>query len=229
MDFRQQRKNQALRRSRDWLRAHSDVVTAPALSPVVATQIDELDAIIVRLAEAAQSQVVQESQATLISRDEKTQRVEILTHHIRPMVGIAKVLVGTVPGIGVLKVPKANTQSEPLVIAAGALVEQAKVFEPVLLEHGLPKTALAELGAATVALKASIDARGRARAQRVGATKSINADLRLGFRVLALIDASVSRLLRGQTRLMAEWSNAKRVTVKPAPVRMDPTPEPRVA
>ena len=91
----------------------------------------------------------------------------------------------------------------------------AAVYQDVLIEHGLPHDFLAQLNAATAALKASIDARLVALSNRVGATSNVAQDYDVGRRLVAMIDASLLHALKGNVPLLASWRNAKRIMAKP--------------
>src|ERR1051325_638955 len=59
----------------------------------------------------------------------------------------------------------------------------------------------------------SMPARGNARSTAVGAREAIQADLKEGKKLVSLLDAGLTPLLKDPA-LLASWRNAKRVTVK---------------
>jgi hypothetical protein len=73
-------------------------------------------------------------------------------------------LRGTVPGIGVLAMPKGNIESAALIGAAAAMARKAEIYRAVLIENGLPGDFIQQLDGAGAELKGSLDARGVARA-----------------------------------------------------------------
>ena len=86
----------------------------------------------------------------------------------------------------------------------------ASVYKEVLVEHGLPADFLDQLAAATSALKSSIDARGMALSKRTGATASVAGDHDLGRRIVSMIDASLTHVLKNDPVTFASWRQAKR-------------------
>lgn len=164
-------------------------------------------------------QNTQMAQSLLVSKDECELRRDILSHHMATIVKVARALRGTIPGIGVMHMPKGNATTARIVTAATTMARQAEIYETVLVEHGLPQDFIAQLDKAAVALKGSLDARGEARAVRVGATRGIDSELSLGRRVVDIMDASFTRHLRRQPAKLAEWRNVKRVQVKGTSVR----------
>jgi hypothetical protein len=101
-----------------------------------------------------------------------------------------------------------------LIAAATAMAEKAEVYKDVLVESGLPADFVEQLKAAATSLKASVDGRGLARASRTAATKGVGTERALGRRVVAVIDAVVTRLLQSDPPKLAEWKQLKRVTIK---------------
>ena len=136
-----------------------------------------------------------------------------------PIAKVARALRGTVPGIGVLSLPRGNVQTAAVITAATAMAQKGEIYKDVLVESGLPADFVAQLMAAAAALKASLDGRGLARASRVAATRGVGSELALGRRVVAILDAVVTRQIRSEPAKVAEWEQLKRVTVKGTAVR----------
>ena len=105
-------------------------------------------------------------------------------------------------------------------IAANRLpVRKAEIYESVLVEHGLPEDFVKQLEDSVAELKASVDARGEARAARSGGTKGLVSELALGRRVLEVMDASLTRALRASPARFAGRKHVKRITVRGSAVR----------
>jgi hypothetical protein len=235
---KQQRVLDSFRRVQGFLSAHPEVVPAPAggqPSPL-ATQITALAGVIDRMTAFATQQETQRAQASLVAKDEKELRRELIVQHLRTIVQTARTLRGQVPGIGVLSAPAANIEAGPLVRFATAFARTAAMYEPVLVEHGQPADFLRQLEEVTTTLKRSFDARGEARGRRVGATKGIVEELLLGRRIVQAMDAGLKRILRNDSVLLAEWQQTKRVLKFAASSReplssmpTTPTPEIRAA
>ena len=221
MKSKQTRGLQAFRRVEAWFAAHPDVIPASGSSATaLASRVDALKSVIERMSAQAATQTTQDQQTTLAAKDEKRLRHELRTLHMRAIVRVAHALHGTVPGMGIFKMPAPGATSESLVHAAEALHTTAALYADVFVEHGLPSDFLEQLAAATSALKGSVDARGLARSRRTEATTSIGNDLELGRRVVSTIDASLAHALKDQPATLAAWRQAKRVTAKVGPVHL---------
>ena len=220
MNSQQERVLQSFRRVQSWFVTYPEYSTKdPAGSPALATQLDALNGIVTRATEFAAEQDTQAAQSLLVSKDEREQRREVLSHHMASIAKVAKALRGQVPGIGVLTMPKGNIQSASLITAATVMARKAEVYASVMVEHGLPTDFVRQLENAATKLKDSLDARGRARGARTGATRGLEAELALGRRVIDIMDVAVTRILRSQPARIAEWKNVKRVTLRGSAVR----------
>ena len=215
MDAYQERVLQSFRRVEGWFAANPQYVAG---NPSLGKQVEALNGIVSRLSDHATAQNTQRAQSLLISKNETEKRRELVEHEMAPIVKVARALKGTVVGIGVLSMPKSNVTTPQLITAATAMVENAELYKDVLVESGLAADFIEQLKAATAALKASIDGRGLARASRVAATQGVESEVAVGRRVVAIIDAVVTRLIRAEPTKLAEWDQLKRVTLKPGGV-----------
>jgi hypothetical protein len=102
-----------------------------------------------------------------------------------------------------------------MLASANAIAKIGEAHREVLVQHGLPTNFVEELRTDAAALQAAVDERRQAKSRRVGATKAIAAELKIGRVVVQTLDIVLTRALRGQPGLFAEWRNTKRVTVKP--------------
>jgi hypothetical protein len=216
MNSYQGRVAESLRREQGWLRANPQYVQN---NPSLGHQLETLDEIVSRIAAHAAAQETQHAQTMLISTDEPEKRRELMSHHMLPIAKVARALLGTVPGIGVLVMPKSNVSTPEIVTAATAMAQKAEIYKALLIESGLPADFIEQLQAATTVLKSSIDSRGLARASRVAATRGLESELALGRRVASIIDAVVTRAIRSEPAKLAEWQQLKRVTLKSGAVR----------
>lgn len=220
MNSHQERVLQSFRRVQGFLTANAEYVKADqAKTPALAAQLEALNGIVNRLMEHATQQDTQLAQSLLIAKDEREKRREVLSTHMASIAKVARALRGTIPGIGVLTMPKGNIQSAALITAASVMARKAEIYAPVLIEHGLPTDFVKQLEDAAAALKGSLDARGQARAARAGATRGLESELGLGRRVVEIMDATLTRVLRAVPPKLAEWQHVKRVTVRGAVVR----------
>jgi hypothetical protein len=211
MDAYQERVFESFRREEGWLTVNPQYVQS---NPSLGHHLETLNGIVSRISDHAVAQITQFAQTTLISKDEIEKRREVLSHQMLPIAKIGRALRGTVPGIGVLVMPKGNASSAELVTAAAVMGQKAEIYKDVLVENGLPADFIEQLATAATALKTSIDGRGLARASRVAATRGLQSEMALGRRVVAIIDAIVTRQLRSEPAKLAEWEQLKRVTVK---------------
>jgi hypothetical protein len=220
MNSQQERVLQSFRRVQSWFATYPEYSTKdPTGSPALATQLDALNGIVQRATEFAAEQDTQLAQSLLVSKDEREQRREVLSHHMASIAKVARALRGTIPGIGVLTMPKGNIQSAALITAAVVMARKAEVYASVMAEHGLPTDFARQLENAATKLKESLDARGRARGARAGATRGLESELALGRRVIDILDVALTRALRSQPARLAEWKSVKRVTLKGTAVR----------
>ena len=217
MDTRQQRMLQALRRVQAWCAANPELVPAPVApnsgwSPLT-RQLDALNTIVGQVTAAAVEQGVQTTRATLDASDERSLRRR-LREEMHAVTQVAQALRGSVPGIGILRMPSPAMRTEGLLEAADALAQQASTYTTVLVDHGLAPDFVAHLTSAASALKASLDGRGAARAGRVSATKQVRTALALGRQYVQIMDAALTKTLRDDAARLAEWKHARRVMLK---------------
>jgi len=237
MDNKQQRMLQALRRVQAWCAANPELVPAPvppatAWSPLT-RQLDAVNTIVAQVTAAATEQRVQTKRTTLGASDEPSLRKR-LRAEMHAITQVAQALRKTIPGIGILRMPSQGIRNEGLLEAADALAKQASTYEAVLVEHALAPDFLAHLSAASSALRESLDSRGAARAGRVSATKQVRVTLSLGRQCVQIMDAVITKALRGEPARLAEWKHVRRVTqgsgavngaLASLPVSPDATPD----
>jgi hypothetical protein len=217
MQSHQQRVLQSLRRVQAWCAANPELVPAPegppaAWSPLT-RQLDVLNSVVGQLTSAGSDQKVHATRTTLGATDEKQLR-STLRADLRAVTQVAQALRTTVPGIGTLTQPRVGISTESFLKAADALRTRVSTYETVLVEHGLAQDFVAQLGNAINGLKVSIDGRGLARANQVSARKQVEVSTSLGRQYISIMDAALTRALRSDSAKLAEWRNAKRVTLK---------------
>jgi len=216
MNTYQERVLQSFRRVQGWFAANPQYLAndGPASTPALAAQLDALNGVVQRVSDHAAQQQTQLAQSLLISKDEDDRRRELLAVHMASIAKVARALRGTVPGIGVLAMPKGNIESAALIGAATAMARKAEIYKAVLIENGLPVDFIQQLDGAAADLKGSLDARGLARAARTSATRGVQTEIALGRRIVEIMDATLLRVLRFQPAKQAEWQQLRRVTVK---------------
>jgi len=205
------RKVQSYRRVVDWSRTRDGVLQAAPVA--VHAHFAALGEVITRIEANAVTQVAQHGLRTRVATDADVRRLAVRSA-MRPIAQVARALQGTVFGIGTIAdMPNPNWDNERLVIAANSMVENASTFNAVLVDHGLQSDCIETLQTAAAALKSSIDARGKARSMAVGARDAVRAGLKQGKKLVSLLDAGLTPLLKDPA-LLASWRNAKRITLK---------------
>ena len=214
MNAHQERVFQSFRRVQGWFEANASYLqTEPReVATALSTQREALNGIVARLTEHIAQQETNAAQSLLISQDEREQRREVLSHHMATIAKTARALRGTVPGIGVLVMPKYTIQTAALITAADVMARKAEIYRSVLVENGLPTDFCEQLIDAAGRLKSSQDARGLARGARRAAVEGINTEIALGRRVVDIMDAALKRVLRREPVKWAEWRHVQRVT-----------------
>jgi hypothetical protein len=164
-----------------------------------------------RTATNAAAQHTLTAASTRTATDEPALKHALVDLHLRSIVKVVRGLHGTVPGIGVLKMPNGHLRNAALIDFASAFATQAAVYASILTEHGLPADFVTQLRSAIDAFQSSIGARGAARNNVRGASKSIQNDIALGRRIITVLDGVISRHLVGSAHDLAVWAAAKRV------------------
>lgn len=212
MDSKTLRSTQSYRRVMDWKSTRDGILQA-APAPVHA-HFDALGGVITRIETGVATQAAQHGLSTRVATDAVVHR-NAVKEAMRPITKVARSLQGTVFGIGAIsQMPNTNWDNEKLVSAAISMVQNATPFSATLVAHGLQPDCIETLSAAAAALKSSIDARGAARNTAIGARDDVRAGLKDGKKLVALIDAGLTALLKSDPANLASWRNAKRITVK---------------
>src|SRR5690348_10238644 len=145
-------------------------------STAIAAQVAALKDIVSRTATNAAAQITLTAASTRRATDEPALKQALVDHHLRTIVKVVRGLHGTVPGIGVLRMPNGHLRNAALIDFASAFATQAAVYASILTEHGLPADFVTQLRSAIDAFQSSIHARGAARNNVRGASKSIQND-----------------------------------------------------
>jgi hypothetical protein len=205
------RKVQSYRRVTDWGKTRDGVLqAAPA---AVHANFAALGDVITGIETGTVTQAAQHGLSSRVATDAHVRRNDV-RDAMRPITKVARTLQGTVFGIGAIsQMPNTSWDNGKLVNAANSMVENATTFSAVLVGHGLQPDCIETLKTAAAALKSSITARGTARATAVGARDAVTSGLKEGKKLVSLIDAGLTPLLKDPA-MLASWRNAKRITVK---------------
>lgn len=87
----------------------------------------------------------------------------------------------------------------------------AAQYAPRFIESGRPDDFLAQLDAATEALRQSLLGRARNVGTHVGAKAGLVKEIRRGRKAVQLIDTCVRSAFAGKSDLLAKWRTAKRI------------------
>lgn len=211
MNAYEARVTQAFRSVEGWADAHIALIP-----PEAAGQVEVLRGVNQRLAQCV---IDQEHEGRAHSGGTVTVqqlRLELRRDHLVPIAAMARSVVTVTPELAIaLRVPIPKADDTKLLASANAIAKFSDAHKDVLLQHGLPASFVEDLRAAAAALQAALNERRQIMSRRVGATTSIGAELKMGRLVVLSLDIAFTRVLRTQPGLLAEWRNAKRVTVKP--------------
>jgi hypothetical protein len=219
MNAHDKRVSQSFRSVEGWADSHPDLIP-----PEAAGQVAALRRVNARLAQYVIDQ--EHLDRTTVGNTVTVQQLrrELWQNHLVPIAGMARGVVTVTPELEVaLRVPRPTTDDEKVLASANAIAKIGEAHREVLVQHGLSTNFVEELRADAAALQAAVDERRQAKSRRVGATKAIAAELKVGRLVVKTLDIVFTRALRDQPGLFAEWRNTKRVTVKP--VRPDVAPD----
>ena len=207
MDARQIRKFGTLRGARSYLDANPDVAAPVNASGTRKTLDDAID----RLTSAEVSQDAARNQLKGQTAQIDGLRNDLRSNHMRPIADVAKANFASQPNFIAFKLPDIQIKTERLLTAAREMSAAAAPHTATFVDAGLPADFIAQLDAATAALAKAFDDRRLARSARVGATSDIAATLRQGRHAVRVIDAIMSRTLKGDAKALGTWKNVIRV------------------
>lgn len=194
----------------------------PSLTPDTAegraflARVQALRVVADRIEWAAAEQHTARAAGTYAATGEPELRRQLCQVHMASIARVAQSLRASVPGIGVLRLPRKNLRSMSLIERAEAFARQAQIYAVVLTEHGLPADVIAQLNSAIVAFRASVDSRGTARGALGTATGSIESDVAVGRLIVKGMDGIIVRLLDANAGDLEAWRRSKRTPARSA-------------
>jgi hypothetical protein len=210
---------QVLRRMWIWLAAHPKVTELPMMAAFVIA----LGAAIDEWSDAAAQQDGQLRVSKGATADAQRLRRELYRDHMRLVARVAKVSIPAVVKVtAALKMPKEDIDVEQLLSSSEALANAAEQNQDALVKQGLAPDAIAQLRSVREQLKAAIDSRGHAVAQRSGATERVDAQREHARKLVDAIAVLVTRALRDDRATLAEWTQLSRITQKPGATQVSP-------
>lgn len=228
MHQQQQRTLDALRRTQDFLDAHADSVGSLKESEG-RKQLD--DAVMSLAAHTDQQGAMDLAMAGQVSQ-QNALALDLRAKHMTPIATFSRAKLRGVPDFAALTKSGTGLQPKPLIRAARAMATAALPHADAFTRAGFPADTVAQLGAAATALEDAMTQRANAKVNRVLATKGIHVELAQGREAVAMLSAVVSKMLHGETTLLAGWRVAKRITAKVGAVRVPavgPAPVPPAA
>jgi hypothetical protein len=211
MNAHDKRVAQSFRSVEDWTDSYNALIPSEA-----AGQVEALRGVNARLAQYVIDQEHQDRAGVGGTVTVQQLRHELWQNHLVPIAAMARSVVAITPELAAaLRVPQPTADDAKVLASANAIANIGDAHRDVLVQHGLPTNFVDELRADAAALQAAVDERRQTKSRRVGATKAIAAELKIGRVVVHTLDIVLTRVLRAQPGLFAEWRNTKRVTVKP--------------
>ena len=202
---------QAFRSVEGWADSHTALIP-----PEATAQVEVLHGVNVRLAQCAIDQEHQTRTQIGATVTVQQLRRELRQDHLVPIAGMARNVVKLTPELAVaLRVPRPMADDAKMLASANAIANIGDANKDLLVQHGLRPSFVDELRAKAAELQAALDARRQTKSRRVGATNAIAAELKIGRVAIMALDIALTRVLRPQPGLLAEWQNTKRVTIKP--------------
>jgi hypothetical protein len=218
MNAHESRVSQSYRGAEDWIDLHLSLIPPEALG-----QVEALRGVNTRLAQCVIDQEHQDRAMGSGTVTVQQLRRELRQYHLMPIAAMARSVVSVTPELEVaLRVPRPGADDEKVLASANAIAKIGEAHREVLVQHGLSTNFVEELRTEAAALQAAVDERRQAKSRRVGATKAIAVELNIGRSVVQKLDIVLTRALRGQPGVFAEWRNTKRVPVKPVRTALAP-------
>ncbi|MDB4913909.1 MAG: hypothetical protein JWM95_1553 [Gemmatimonadetes bacterium] len=215
MQYNQQRQFDALTRSEAVLDANVDVIGALATS----AGRQQLHNAVTALSALTNEQ----GSANLFMLGHRTREraisAELVTQHMRPIAHFARVKLRGVPDIAAIGRSTKRLTGHKLVNAARAMATAAAPHRDALTQGGFPPDAIDQLGASADALLRALTDHANMKVARVGSTKGIEEQLKLGREAVEMLHAVISRQYAGDEAFLARWNAARRVTSKPGLAR----------
>lgn len=169
-------------------------------------------------AQSLDQEAGQNSSVGETARQTKLRR-ELREEHMAPISAVVKTVLPQAPELTAYAVPSARASTMRLIATAGVMADAAKADEAVLIAGGLPPDFVDQLRAATAALKTSLDTRAQHGSQSRGATVAMKPLVQRAIATLRVLDSIMTRKLKFNDRLLAEWKKVKRIRKKTGPAQ----------
>ena len=207
MQKQQRYRGESLRRMQLVLDAHGDVVGAVNSSDARR----QLDSAVARLGSTVSVQGARVREGRGEKQNQGTLEADLRQRHMLPVTKVARGKLATVPNIAALTPSASKLRGASLVKAAQAMAAAATPYASTFAAASLPADVAQRLTAAAAAVQASIDVRGRKKADRLQATAAIEDAIREGRAAALTIEGAVDHLIPRSSPLYSEWFGIKRI------------------
>ena len=212
MEQNQQALYQAFQRAEQFLATHT-----ADLGPVAtAAAHTTFNSVLAAIPALAATQYGAKETAVGCTRKRDQLRETLRLGHMRPIASIARTTLAGTPENVQFQLPRANMQDDRLLAAADAMANRASPYTTTFTAHALPDDFIAQLQAATAAVRQAVTDRANARNALVLATADVHQQLALGKNALRVLDSLVVAQLRATNApLIVAWNQTKHVNGKP--------------
>ncbi len=194
-------------------------------------QLQELNEVVEQLTAAAADQEAGSRLTKAETQHQRELREQLWSRHMLVISRIAREVLGLQGMDKALKLPNKLKAHETVLAAADAMAEAASKQQELFIQHGLPADFVAQLRAATAALRTSLGTRDGTRRRKVTATAGMGVQLRRGKRAVRMLNAILAPHLALDPERLAAWNSIRRVQVTPggSAAVVDGAPLPKIA
>src|SRR6266699_4397001 len=212
----------ALHRMQVFVHQNSDALGTVTQAP----SRTALDAAVTALEAQAGTQSAAQVYATSQTTQKLSAREDLRLNHMHPIAAIARISLAGTPQIVHLRTPRKNMDGVRLVAAANGMAQAAGLYTEAFIDHKLPANFIAQLNSATAAVQSTVESRNAALQQVKTATQSVRDETTNTRNVMKVLNALVTKQLKGRTDLLAAWRMAKQINAKPGTPRGKKKPAP---
>jgi hypothetical protein len=146
-----------------------------------------------------------------LTRAKDAKREALLRDHIAPIVRVARLESASHPDLASLRMPRGEPGTQKLLALAAGMASIAADHRDVFVAAGLRPTFVEDFNAAIDDLLATLTARSERRGARSGATRGVDASLRVCTKYKAVLGAFIQTEARDDRPLLMNWRTVQRV------------------
>jgi hypothetical protein len=194
-------------------------------------QSQELDEVVDQLTAAAADQEAGSRLTKAETQRQRELREQLWSRHMLVISRIAREVLGLQGMDKALKLPNRRKPHETILASADAMAEAASKQQELFIQHGLSADFVAQLRAATAALRTSLGTRDGTRRRKMTGTAGLSVQLKRGKRAVRMLNAILEPHLALDPERLAAWNAVRRVQVStgPGPATVDISPVPKIA